>query len=130
LSGRDRSSIHRPELGLVGQGWGVLGKTREVFPMTSGGALEATVLRVSKAAQEGGAAAEPGLVAYWFIGRDVVVASQGERMWRDVLDRLRGRPERWAYVLLQTSARDGEAAALGRLREVAAGAMQGIRAGG
>ena len=57
-------------------------------------------------------------MAYWFVGRDRVVAGYGQRMWYDALARLGGRAYRWAYVLAQTDARDGETAALARIQSV------------
>ncbi|MDB6167774.1 MAG: eight transrane protein EpsH, partial [Verrucomicrobia bacterium] len=63
--------------------------------------------------------AMPQLVAYWFIGGDTVVASHWRRLAVDAWNRVaHGRADRWAYVLLQTDARDGEAAALGRMQTV------------
>ena len=42
-----------------------------------------------------------------------------QRHRRDAWNRVRhGRADRWAYVLLQTDARDGEPAALARMGEV------------
>jgi hypothetical protein len=66
----------------------------------------------------GRAAAPPEIVAYWFVGHDRVVAAYGQRMWYDALARLGGRADRWAYVLAQTDARDGETAALARIQSV------------
>jgi hypothetical protein len=61
----------------------------------------------------------PQLVAYWFIGARASVATLGERMWTDALDRVaRAGGNRWAYVLLQTDASAGEAAALAQMEEV------------
>ncbi|MEY2881541.1 MAG: hypothetical protein RLZZ15_3921, partial [Verrucomicrobiota bacterium] len=121
LSGRDRTSIHRPELCLAGQGWTITGATRErfAFPGAVGAAFPATVLRVRRDVAAGARGAAPQLVAYWFVGADVVVASHGERLARDAWNRLaHGRADRWAYVLAQTDAADGEAAALDRMRAV------------
>jgi EpsI family protein len=123
LSGRDRTSIHRPELCLVGQGWTILGRFGHDFeyPGTGHKRVPATVLRVSRevAAPRGGRVAAPSLVAYWFIGRDRVVASHWARMWWSAVDRLRHlQSSRWAYVMVQTPAPDGEAAALARLQTV------------
>jgi hypothetical protein len=44
-------------------------------------------------------------------------------MWYDALTRLRGRVDRWAYVLAQTDAHDGEAAALARIQSVLDGTL-------
>ena len=66
----------------------------------------------------------PALLAYWFVNSDRMVATHWERMAYAAWDRLRhGRADRWAYVLVQTDAVDGEAAALSRLQEVLAGTV-------
>jgi EpsI family protein len=121
LSGRDRTSIHRPELCLVGQGWTINSATRHEFrhPGRPGVTFPATVLRVQREVMSPrGKVLVPQLVAYWFVNRDTVVASHAERLWRDAWDRLRLRGDRWAYVLLQADATGGEAQALARMQEV------------
>lgn len=128
LSGRDRSSIHRPELCLVGQGWTIEGATPHAFqfPRRPDAGFSATLLRVRREVQLPAAGGKsrgkeivPQLVAYWFVGGDRVVATHWQRMALDAWNRVRsGRADRWAYVLLQTDARDGEAAALARLQGV------------
>jgi len=123
LSGRDRTSIHRPELCLLGQGWTIDGRFGHDFAYPGSGqtAVPATVLRVRREVlvPRGGRMAVPSLVAYWFVGRDRVVAGHWARMWWSAVDRLcRLRSSRWAYVVVQTNALDGEAAALARLQTV------------
>jgi EpsI family protein len=127
LSGRDRTSIHRPELCLVGQGWTIEGATRTNFsyPGASAAGFAATLLRVKREVVTArGRAAVPELVAYWFVDGERVVATNSGRIWRDAWNRLtRGRPDRWAYVLVQTGAADGEEAALARMQAVLAGTL-------
>ncbi len=124
LSGRDRTSIHRPELCLVGQGWTITEPARYRFAAGAGG-VPATLLRVRREVQTPrGRAVVPQLVAYWFMHGDGVVATHGERLWRDAWNRVfRGRADRWAYVLMQTDAADGEAAALARMEAVLAATL-------
>jgi len=132
LSGRDRSSIHRPELCLVGQGWTIEGAATHRFRDASraGTDFSATVLRVRREAPgpAGRRAVPPEIVAYWFVGHDRVVASYGQRMWFDALARLGGRADRWAYVLAQTDAPDGETAALARIQSVLDGTLPAFQA--
>ena len=123
LSGRDRTSIHRPELCLVGQGWTILDRFDHNFdyPGLGHAQVPATVLRVRReiAAPQGGRVAVPSLVAYWFVGRNRVVAGHWARMWWSAVDRLEHwQGSRWAYVVVQTTALDGEVAALARLQTV------------
>jgi exosortase len=129
LSGRDRTSIHRPELCLVGQGWTIEGATRHAFrhPGTSAdaGTFAATVLRVKRErATARGKVVVPQLVAYWFVGGDEVVPSHWGRFQIDTWNRVvRARVDRWAYVLMQTDVVDGEAAALARMQTVLDGTL-------
>lgn len=123
LSGRDRTSIHRPELCLVGQGWTIQDRFRHRFayPGVAGEPVPATVLHVQHEAvsARGEEVLVPSLVAYWFVGRDRVVATHWERMLWGALDQLRHlQSHRWAYVLVQTGASDGDAPALARLQSV------------
>ncbi len=110
LSGRDRTSIHRPELCLVGQGWTIGGSFTHRFEYAGGGTgFEATVLRVQKVTTTpAGNIAVPQLVAYYFVGGDAVLASNWGRVLRDAWNRVaHGRADRWAYVLIQTGDGDG-----------------------
>ena len=122
LSGRDRTSIHRPELCLVGQGWTIDATTGHTFARAGGPARDfpATVLHVRREVQTPrGPVVVPQLVAYWFVGGDTIVASHWRRLAVDAWNRVvHGRVDRWAYVLLQTDARDGDAAAMARLQTV------------
>lgn len=125
LSGRDRSSIHRPELCLVGQGWTIAEGTPHTFRYpatvdTPAGAFPARLLRVRREASTArGKIVVPQLVAYWFVGGDAIVASHWRRLAQDAWNRVvHGRADRWAYVLMQTDATDGEEAALARLQTV------------
>ncbi|HUR57367.1 MAG TPA: exosortase/archaeosortase family protein [Opitutaceae bacterium] len=142
LSGRDRTSIHRPELCLVGQGWTILGQRGHLFQAPArpgvtpraaigptGGHFPATVLQVRREVQTPkGKASVPQLVVYWFVGGDTIVASHWERMACDAWNRVaHARADRWAYVLMQTDARDGEAAALARMQAVLDGALPVIQ---
>lgn len=127
LSGHDRTSIHRPELCLVGQGWTIRGSSRHYFdyPGAERG-FPATVLRVEKEiATRQGRVRVPQLVAYYFVGGDSVVASHWDRIATDAWNRVaHGRVDRWAYVLIQTGALDGEAAALRRIQTVLDGTLK------
>lgn len=135
LSGRDSSSIHRPELCLVGQGWTIAGRLEKNFAWPQSGgtprpAIPATVLRIEREATtaRGERVRVPALFAYWFVGSDRVVASNTERVIYSAMDRLRHlQAHRWAYVVVQTHALDGEAAALARLQSVLDGALPGFQ---
>ena len=125
LSGKDRSSIHRPELCLVGQGWTIKDNFSHNFKVSKmkGGLLPATVLRVEHSVNsaDGTEVLIPALFAYWFVGADTVVPTHGERLFHMARERLFGfNVNRWAYVFAQTICPDGEDAGLQRLQEVIA----------
>jgi len=128
LSGRDRTSIHRPEICLVGQGWTITGQLRHAFtrPDTRAVLIPATVLRVEReyTGNDGRQVKVPGLFAYWFVGADKVVATNSARVAYTSFDRLRHfEAHRWAYVFAQTFAVDGEEAALARIQSVLDGTV-------
>lgn len=125
LSGKNRGSIHRPELCLVGQGWTIKNKKVREFdlPLLKGGKLPATILEIEKvpSSREGDGKAIPGLFAYWFVSGDSIVASTWQRHIKLAKDRLfRFKTHRWAYVFAQTTTEDGEEAGMARLQEVIA----------
>ena len=128
LSGRDRTSIHRPELCLIGQGWSITGRARHEFSVGSE-SVPVTLLAVEHAV----AGAKPGnvrsLLAYWFVGGEAVEPTHLGMQARDAYDRLRHlRADRWAYVVVQTVIVEGdEAGALARMQEVLAGVWPEIR---
>jgi exosortase len=131
LSGRDRTSIHRPELCLVAQGYSIDGSSFHSFayPGRSDAGFHATLLHVHRGIPgTGGKKSGPELVAYWFVGSDRIVASQGERMLYDAWNRVvQGRADRWAYVLLETRAQDGDSAALARMQSVLDSTLPGFQ---
>jgi hypothetical protein len=132
LSGRDRTSIHRPELCLVGQGWTIRGGSEQAFLRPGGPAVPATVLRIEREVTDrrGAKVTEPALFAYFFVGADRMVGTHRERLFYTAVDRLRHlRAHRWAYIVVQTPARDGEAAALARIQAILDGTLPGMLAG-
>ncbi len=127
LSGRDRTSIHRPELCLVGQGWTIGGQKdhRFAFPGEPDRTFPATILRVQREIRgPRGKTIVPQLTAYWFVGAEVVAGTHGGMFFRDAWQRLtQARADRWAYVLMQTGAEDGEEEALARMQTVLEAAL-------
>lgn len=127
LSGRDRSSIHRPELCLLGQGWTIEGRGTQVFsyPDREDASFAATLLHVKHRQQVGAEVrVRPEVVAYWFVNGDRVVPSYWGRLAWDAWNRVtQARPDRWAYVLVQTDASDGDPAAQARIQAVLNGTL-------
>ncbi|MGC4072302.1 MAG: exosortase/archaeosortase family protein [Nibricoccus sp.] len=136
LSGRDRTSIHRPELCLVGQGWTIRGSEQRELRLAGSGVeakerITVTLLRIEHeaVAADGKRTVVSAFFVYWFAGSDAVVATHRGMLLRGAMDRLRhGRADRWAYVVAQTLSMDGEAAAWGRIEEVAGSVWREARA--
>ena len=129
LSGRDRTSIHRPELCLVGQGWTIKGRSVENFRGPGGRSLAATVLHIERQVPTtaGKSVRVPALYAYWFVGAGRTVPSHWERIWAAAMDRVfRLRGDRWAYVVVQGYALDGEEGARRRMQEVMDGTLPAL----
>jgi EpsI family protein len=130
LSGRDRTSIHRPELCLVGQGWTIAGRLRHEF-LASGEVVPVTLLRIEHAMVDPrlGPGVVHSLLAYWFVGGDALEPTHAGMQLRDAYDRLRYlRADRWAYVVVQTVVLHGdEAEALAHMQEVLGGVWPVIR---
>jgi len=103
LSGQDRTSIHRPELCLVGQGW-VIEKSERVEFLV-GETLPVTLLHLRRDAwtRAGERHVLSALLAYTFVSEDEIDATHAGMLWKNAIHRLRHlRGERWAYVVTQT----------------------------
>lgn len=123
LSGKDRTSIHPPEMCLVGQGWQLT--TSEVVPVDirMPRAYRLNVMKLegysstSKAATFGGK--KKLLYLYWFVGKDLVTPDKKDMTFRESWDRItRGVSHRWAYVTLAAITEPGEEAQTLRLMKI------------
>jgi hypothetical protein len=126
LSGRDRTSIHRPELCLVGQGWTIDGSFQHTFAFPGKPTrFPATILRVQKEIMTPkGRVKVPQLFAYYFVDSEATVATHWERIARDSWQRVaHARNDRWAYVVVQTGSAEGEETALARMQAILDGTL-------
>jgi hypothetical protein len=106
LMGSDRTSIHRPEICLTGQGWAVDGAASkpEIIKMTQPVPYDLTVnkLVASKVIKDnaGNPQTFRGIYVFWYVDADHLTANQLKWMFwwmpRDLL--LHGMLERWAYI--------------------------------
>lgn len=103
LMGSDRSSIHKPQFCLVGQGWAIERSTMSTFRIDKPHAYDLPVMKldVSKEVtlENGKRQKVSGVYIYWFVSGDQLTADHVERQWwmaRDLLTR--GILQRWAYV--------------------------------
>ena len=100
LSGESRTSIHKPEICMQGQGWNL--NERKVIPVdVKGKKLEVMAVSVEKdqPLEEGGFVAMNGLYLYWFIGHDSSTPYNSRRMWltakQNIVENINPR---WAYA--------------------------------
>jgi exosortase len=103
LSGQDRTSIHRPELCLVGQGWVI--ERSESAELWTAPSLPITLLHLRRDAwtRSGERHVLHALFAYAFVSEDAVEGTHAGMLWDNAMHRLRHlRGERWAYVVVQT----------------------------
>ncbi|MDA3874859.1 MAG: exosortase-associated EpsI family protein [Kiritimatiellae bacterium] len=97
LSGRNRDSIHRPEVCMVGQG-NVIEKSEVIqVPLPGREPLEVMVLHLSRKLTE--TYTRHSYYAYWFVGQDRETPYHLERlMWMSIDRLLRNVTHRWAYI--------------------------------
>jgi hypothetical protein len=104
LMGLDRTSLHKPEICLEGQGWHVVpancGTSTVHIERPCAYELPVMKLVVSKTVTENGQTIPlSGIFVYWFVAPDELTAHHWQRMWWMAKDMLRaGVLQRWAYV--------------------------------
>ena len=103
LMGTDRTSIHKPEFCLPGQGWQITQKetTNISIPGEHPYQLQVAKWTISNFMQdaEGRKQKISGLYVFWFVADNEQTSSHGQRIWwltRDLLTT--GVLQRWAYV--------------------------------
>lgn len=117
LMGSDRTSIHKPEFCLNGQGWEYKASDTEIIhvPMTQPVAYPLPVMKVqsTKIMQTPrGEVTLRGMYLYWFVTDREISALHTRRVWSQTLHLLRtGELQRWAYISLFTTCAPGQEAA-------------------
>lgn len=103
LMGHDRTSIHKPQFCLTGQGW-TIEKTEVVnLKMNRPYAYELPVKKITASIRIKGDNGNPlvirGVYVYWFVADNKLTASHDLRMWSMAKNLLQtGTLERWAYI--------------------------------
>jgi len=103
LMGADRTSIHRPDYCLPGQGWSIVSKTAVNIPISGGLPYELPVMkwviRNSIQTPAGQKQEVSGIYVFWFVADREQTTDNFQRMWWLARDLLRtGVLQRWAYV--------------------------------
>jgi hypothetical protein len=102
--GADRTSIHKPDFCLPGQGWTINEKTVVNIPVTDGAQhyqLPVAKWTVGNVYQTPDGQKQPvsGLYVFWFVADGQQTTDNYRRMWWLGRDLLRsGVLQRWAYV--------------------------------
>jgi hypothetical protein len=103
LMGTDRTSIHKPQYCLIGQGENITGSEVISIPIAKPHPYELKVMKLSTTKQfpvaGGKFATASGIYLYWFVADGQLTPRHGERMWlmgRDLVTK--GLLQRWAYV--------------------------------
>lgn len=100
LSGSERSSIHRPQVCLVGQGNEIVKSTVIKVPLPGREPLDVMVLDLIRRRKVGDKTYEfKTYYAYWFVGKNRETASHVMRMVYMGTDRIfKNVAHRWAYI--------------------------------
>lgn len=122
LMGSDRTSIHRPQMCLEGQGYRIV--TQRFVPLPEAGpglpAMAVLDLVHAIAGPEGVAQQRHFVYAYWYAGGGRNTASHLRMQGWMAFDRLfRSRADRWAYVSLFASANGNADARVAEIQQFA-----------
>jgi len=103
MMGSDRSSIHKPQYCLVGQGWQVLSEGEDAITLSGAPSYQLPVWKMTaqqpRALAQGGESMVKAIYVYWFVADGHVTARHEERMWWMAKELLTtGTLQRWAYV--------------------------------
>jgi len=124
LMGSDRTSLHKPQFCLTGQGWQIQRTERKVISVNQPHPYLLPVMELVAQKKFGDLEAR-GLYTYWFVADQSLTADHWQRMWwmaKNLL--LHGVLQRWAYVsCFMTCAPGQEEAARDQLHHFIASAV-------
>ena len=129
LMGTDRTSIHKPQYCLDGQGWKIDSTETFTIPMKQPQPYDLRVMKLTTTRQGVDRYGQPqvwrGLYVYWFVADKLLTPHHGERMWWMAKDMVRaGVLQRWAYVTYFAGCLPGqEDEAFARLKELIAASV-------
>lgn len=125
LMGSSRSSIHKPQICLTGQGWNIndAASHEEVVHMDKPVPYDLHVMRLIASREvevNGQKVPEQGLYVYWFVDADRCTAIHSHRMLWTVSDVVfKSVLDRWAYVSFFSICAPGqEEATFGRMKKL------------
>jgi len=104
LMGADRTSLHKPQFCLTGQGWTINKTEVDKILMDKPVSYELPVIKLTVSGQfpvEGRTVKASGVYVYWYVADDAISAapSGSDRMWSIARDLITtGVLQRWAYI--------------------------------
>jgi hypothetical protein len=113
LMGADRTSIHRPEFCMPGQGWSIDEKKTLDIPINEQPPyhLQAAAWKLSQMVQDtdGQSVKIAGVYVYWYVANNEETADHNKMIEWLTLDMLRtGALQRWAYISYFTRCQPGQ----------------------
>jgi hypothetical protein len=124
LMGTDRTSIHKPQQCLTGQGLVIEKEELVSIAITEPHAYELPALKLTASrhltSPSGERVQHRALYVYWFVAEDELSANHNQRMWSMAKHLLtRGELQRWAYISCLAYCLPGqEDATYGRMEEL------------
>lgn len=103
LMGQDRTSIHKPQFCLTGQGWTIEREEVVNLKINRPHPYDLSVMKLTASIRTKDENGNPfllrGIYVYWFVADQKLTASHDERMWSMAKSLLQtGTLERWAYI--------------------------------
>jgi len=104
LMGTDRTSLHKPQFCLTGQGWTIDQTEVDKIHMERPFAYDLPVIKLTVSGQfpvEGRTVQAVGVYVYWYVADDAIsaAASGSDRMWSIARELITtGVLQRWAYI--------------------------------
>jgi hypothetical protein len=129
LMGTDRTSIHKPQQCITGQGFGIEKEEPIMVPILRPHPYSLPILRITairESTRPGGSKVrQRALYAYWFVADHELTADHWQRFWWMSRDLIRtGTLQRWAYIgCLAVCAPGQEEATWARMKEFIAAAV-------
>jgi hypothetical protein len=114
MMGTDRTSIHKPQFCLAGQGWAIDNSRsqRTTVHFDRPHPLDMPVIKLvaSREVESGGSRARYSCVfVYWLVSADDVVADHNQLMWRITSHILHtGELQRWSYLYFMAICNPGQ----------------------
>jgi hypothetical protein len=103
ITGKEQGSIHRPQMCLTGQGYEIVSEKKMEVPIAEKKNLGMEVLSIVKRYHrpDGTVMEQPGVFAYWFVGKGRETSSHLLRVFYTMVDRIVfSRASRWAYIAI------------------------------